>query len=337
MTVVHRQSSDAGVILIALLWILTALSGIALSFSRESFVEVTAAKNAQSLESSYFIARAGIAATIYQMMERRTAPTVRSARFQDEPDPIELVIVSGNLGDGSYEVEIQDESGKININTASQEQLLKLARATGIPEEDAGVIADSILDWRDSDELHRFNGAENDYYETLNPPYKAKNGRFDTVEELLLVKGVTATYFYGYTDPTSEDTVTYKYGLSRYFTVNSGNQINVNYAPLPVLQSIPGMSTQVAQAIYDQRKIKPFKNMSEINRDLPMNLSAVTLPFLTTTQTDTYTLTAAAWTGKSKAKRVIRTIINLNQGGENALYQTLYWNENIPDYEGTRP
>src|SRR5512135_469614 len=103
-----RRRDDKGVILIALLWILTALSVIALSFSREAFVEVAAARNAQSLEDSYFVARAGIAATVYQLMQRRYTQNLRQVELQDAPDPIDLGFFTGTLGNGVYRVDIQD-------------------------------------------------------------------------------------------------------------------------------------------------------------------------------------------------------------------------------------
>ena len=333
-----RLQTDSGVILIALLWILTALSVIALSFSRESFVEVAAARNAQSLEDSYFVARAGIAATIYQLMQKRRLPVVRQAALQEVQDPIELGIVTGTLGGGAYQVDIQDESGKINLNTVSEQQLRRLVEATGITKEDGDIIADSILDWRDADKMHRLNGAEDDYYESLIPSYNAKDSRFDTIEELLLVRGVTPTYFYGYPERTSSGSLVYKYGLSRCLTVyTNSNQINVDFAPLPVLMSVPGISPEAAQMIYDRRRVKPFTNTSEIMRELPMNLGASATSLLTTAKTGIYTLSASAHSARSKAKRVIRAIINLDQGGEDVPYQTLYWNENVPDYEGIKP
>src|SRR5947207_2464686 len=58
-------------------------------------------------------------------------------------------------------------------------------------------IANSILDWIDPDEDTRSNGAENDYYSTLSSPYRCKNGPLDTLEELLLVKGVTPQLLFG--------------------------------------------------------------------------------------------------------------------------------------------
>src|SRR5207248_8062397 len=38
---------------------------------------------------------------------------------------------------------------------------------------------------------------ESNYYQTLNPPYNAKNGPLDSLDELLLVKGVTPQLLYG--------------------------------------------------------------------------------------------------------------------------------------------
>jgi general secretion pathway protein K len=331
-----RLPTESGVILIALLWIMTALSVIALSFSRESFVEVTAARNAQSLEDSYFVARAGIDETVYRLIQKRLIPTVKRPELEETPDPLDLGIATGNVGGGVYQIDIQDESGKINLNIVQEEQLRALTAACGIPPEDAAIIVDSILDWKDTDKLHHVNGAEDDYYETLIPPYKAKNARFDTIEELLLVRGVTPEYFYGYPERATNGSIIYKYGLSRFFTVYSNrNQVNVNYAPLPVLQSILGMSPQAAQMIYDRRHIKPFKNTAEINHDLAVNLEPRTLTYLSTEQTGIYTLTASAHGEHSKAKRVIRAVISLQQN-ERAPYQIIYWNENVPDYEGTR-
>jgi general secretion pathway protein K len=329
--------TEAGVILIALLWILVALSVIALSFSRESFVEVAAARNAQSLEESYFLARAAVAETAYQILQKKLSPKLQQLELQDLPDPLDLGRVTRSFGGGTYRVDIQDESGKVNLNSVSEEQLRALVEASGINRPDSDIITDSIMDWRDSDSMHRLNGVEDDYYQTLNPPYKARNGAIPVIEELLLVKGVTPEYFYGRPEKAADGSIFYKYGLSRYLTVYSYRiQINVNFAPLPVLLSIPGMPPAAAQSIFERRKVKPFKNVGEITRDLPANLGANALTYLSTEQTDIYTLTISAQTEKSKARRVIRTIIRLD-GTERSYYRTLYWNENVPDYEGVNP
>ncbi len=328
---------ESGVILIALLWILTALSVIALSFSRESRVEVAAAKNAQSLEDSYFVARAGISATLYQLLQRRYVPALQQLELRDTPNPLDLGIVTGSLGEDAYQVDVQDESGKVAVNTVSEEFLRNLVEATGIPKPDSDIITDSILDWRDQDSEHRLNGAENDYYQTLNPPYNAKNGRIETTEELLLVRGVTPEYFYGYPVKNEDGSIGYKYGLSRYLTAYSNRpQVNVNSAALAVLQAIPGMPPGAAKLIYDRRHVKPFKAVPDISRDLGLSLGPNTLNSLAADTTTTFTLTASAHTANSKARRVIRAVVSLDATPTKP-YRILYWNENVPDYEGMTP
>ncbi|NLT67711.1 MAG: general secretion pathway protein GspK [Acidobacteria bacterium] len=333
----HPTADESGVILIALLWILVALCIIALSFAKETFVEVAAARNSQALKESYFIARGGIAATVYRLMGKRAIPARRQAQLREEPDALDLGRVTGSLGGGFYTVDIQDESGKVNINAVSDLQLRALIQAAGIEQQDVDIIADSILDWRDPDKAHHLNGAEDDYYQTLDPPYYAKNGRFDTIEELLLVRGVTAEYFYGRPERAPDGSVTHRYGLSRYLTVySSRNQVNVNHAPLAVLLSVPGMPPEAARLIYERRLLKPFESVAEITRDLPVNLGTTTTQFLSVDQTGVYALTVSAGTPNSKAVSVIRTVVSL-EAGANTPYRTLYWNENVPDYEGMKP
>jgi len=109
----HAEFGQKGVILIALLWILTALSMIALSFSRETFVEVAAARNARDLAVSYYAARAGIATTIYQIMQRRLVRACASLELPGPPDPIDLGLVQGKFEDAEYRVA---DPGRIRQN-----------------------------------------------------------------------------------------------------------------------------------------------------------------------------------------------------------------------------
>ena len=58
-------------------------------------------------------------------------------------------------------------------------------------------VADAIVDWLDMDSSPRPYGAEDDYYTALSPPYHCKNGPLDSLEELLLVRGVTPELLFG--------------------------------------------------------------------------------------------------------------------------------------------
>ena len=65
----------------------------------------------------------------------------------------------------------------------------------GMTEE----VADAILDWLDEDEEPRPLGAEfADYYLNLQPAYKPANGPIQSIEQLLLVRGVTPQMLFGY-------------------------------------------------------------------------------------------------------------------------------------------
>lgn len=324
--------NERGVILIALLWILVALSVVALSFSREGFVEVAAARNARDLTRSYYVARAGIAATVYELWKKRTRPPVRGIELAEEPNPIDLGKLSGRLGDGYYDVEIQDESGKINLNFVQEEHLRSLLAVLEIPKPEADIITDSIQDWRDLDNLHRINGAEDDYYQSLETPYKAKNGQFDTVEELLQVRGITADYFYGHEEAGPDGAPRYRYGLSRYLTVYSppSGRVNINHAPLVVLLSIPGMPPEAAQFIYERRLAKPVRDLGGIMKELPVQLGANVMPLLSTGETGFYMLTSFGRLENSKVRRVVRTVISLDMR-DASRYMILYWNENVPN------
>jgi len=154
----------------------------------------------------------------------------------------------------TFTVEIIDEAGKLNINTATREQLLYLPDMT----ED---IADSIIDWRDGDDDISQGGAESGYYLNLPFGYETRNAPFRTIRELLLVKGVTPGLFYG--DATLDENVSeYNEGWINYLTCYSwdtnkdsqGNdRVNINSASESELTSRLGISRAHARWIVENR------------------------------------------------------------------------------------
>ena len=95
---------------------------------------------------------------------------------------------------------LEDESTRLNLNTLTT--LDKALAGTGrqllmaLPDMTEDV-ADAILDWLDEDDEPREFGSEIEHYSGLQPPYGTKNGPLDTVEELLLVNGVTPELLFG--------------------------------------------------------------------------------------------------------------------------------------------
>src|SRR5437660_7264551 len=108
-----------------------------------------------------------------------------------DPDGATSGVVSANQG---WYYGVNDESAKINLQSLMQldssgqvayNLLMKLPNMTD-------DVANSILDWIDPRTTQpRSSGAKDTYYMTLSPPYHCKNGPLDSLEELLLVKGMT--------------------------------------------------------------------------------------------------------------------------------------------------
>jgi type II secretory pathway component PulK len=93
---------------------------------------------------------------------------------------------------------LMDESAKLNLNVLNKmglddEQSRTLLMGLPLMTEE---IADAILDWIDPDDNAREFGAEAEYYET-ETVYTTKNGPLETIDELLLVRGVTPELLYG--------------------------------------------------------------------------------------------------------------------------------------------
>ncbi len=95
---------------------------------------------------------------------------------------------------------LEDESTRLNLNVLSaiDQAVPDGARQVlmALPGMDE-YVADAILDWIDPDDEPREFGAEIDYYSGLYPPYAPRNGPLQTVDELLLVRGVTPELLFG--------------------------------------------------------------------------------------------------------------------------------------------
>ncbi len=99
---------------------------------------------------------------------------------------------------------VDNESNKININTAPDNQIRnKILELLGeVYSEESDRLTDAILDWRDTDTLVRTHGAEADAYDSLDLVYRPANGPFKVLTELLLVRGMSSDVFWG--DPLTD-------------------------------------------------------------------------------------------------------------------------------------
>jgi len=152
-------------------------------------------------------------------------------RYSDDG---ESVFNEAELGNGVYSIDMADEERKININTASQDVLERLFRIAGGAEiDDAHIIASSIVDWRDTDSNALAGGAEDSFYKQLEIPYECKDGNFQVLEELLLVRGMTDEIFLKVKD---------------LITVYGEGKVNINTAGRQTLYAL-GMNDALADKI----------------------------------------------------------------------------------------
>ncbi len=318
-----------GAVLVMVLWVMLAMSLLALSFSASIRTEVDAARNVVDQKESYYLARAGVEYVIYKVIEAQTAfariQQRREGGLQSIP-PVLTGYVDLPLARGGARVQIIDETGKMNVNLTPGYLLYNLLIMVGLQEQQADMITDSIEDWRDRDDLHRLNGAENDYYQGLEEPYLAKNGLFDVPEELLLVKGITPEVFYGRKGMNQDGEPIEYYALQKYFTTfTTINRINVNSAPLPVLAAIPGLDFATAAEIQRMRQEVPIANVTEIMERIP-GIPTEASRLLSTVRSNVYTLVSDGYLTDSEVIGRIRCVVRVDPSSPRG-YSVLYWNE----------
>lgn len=279
------EKNENGIAMMVVLWVLVLLIALATEFAFSMKMEVNTTRNFKEDVESYYLAKAGIALAMSEIVKPARFHSIHpdhgwitgnpqtpeqeseNNNGADEAgsfagfEPVDKTKGDGeteiafdviarekiSFGNGEITYTITDENGKIAINKASRGVLLKVMQYAGIEigvERD--IIVDSILDWIDNDSNHRINGAEDDYYKNEGLPYTAKNGRIETLTELLKVRGMTKEIFYG-SSKDENDSGKYK-GLENILTVYDASPVNPNTASPEVL-SVLFEETQVQEIL----------------------------------------------------------------------------------------
>lgn len=304
---------ESGVALIISLWVLALLTVIVTEFSVSMRTETNITRNFKAESESYYLALAGIekakeeimSPSVVQCLDEKGNIVFKKIEDTKEKDKGPVQREDLKLEKGTYSYEIIDEESKLNLNTATPEMLRRLFTATGVKDKALDTIVDSIIDWRDTDNLKQLNGAEEDYYRSLPEPYSSKDRNFDTVEELLLVKGMSQEIFYGSAGKEGEDS--YK-GVSKFLTVKSSGMININTAPKEVLESAFGSVS--ADTIMAQREQTGCIST-------PLNVPNGSL------QSMHFTILSKGGS-KESVNRTVKAIVRKAPNGVNILY----WNDN---------
>ena len=178
--------SRRGSILILVLWILVLLSFLAGEYLAHNREKAVLSSNTWDLEKENQAIN-----SVIQLFSTNVSPL---SGQEEENEWVNLSPGGVNLW-----VKVENEGKKTNINSATDSKIReKIRNIMGDErEEDTDQLTDAILDWRDADNLTRMNGAEDEYYQQHGLAYVPGNGPFQSLTELLLVKGMTSALFWG--------------------------------------------------------------------------------------------------------------------------------------------
>lgn len=250
------RRDERGFALVVVIWVLAVLLVVVAEFARTMRLEAETTRNYREAVSALRLAEAGYHRALAELLpdafsheldvEGRLVFRRSLLGVPEAPARTDLA-----LGPGRFSYRISDEEGRINLNRAAPAVLDRLLTELGVTKLDRDVIVDSILDWRDPNDLRRLHGAESDYYLGLAVPYRAKDADFDAVEELIQVRGVTPGLLFGAPG---------RPGLAEFLTVVGSGRINLNTASPTVLRVLGFAQAEVDQIVQG----RPFPTLQQV-------------------------------------------------------------------------
>jgi general secretion pathway protein K len=311
-------AGEDGVVLVLVLLILALISVMVLSWAQEWRTELKLASNYGKAHQCQRLAEAGIYYALGKMVVAKRAELQGQAIasqaaeadfWEGDQQPHRL-----ELPDGLVEVKIADEAGKINLNLASEELLRRFFTVLGLSELQVRTMVDSILDWRSRGDYPRPYGAKSAYYLSLDPPYAAKAGKFETVEELAWVHGFEASPWIA--------------RLSQWLTIQTTSpSINLNTAPLEVLLAV-GLPQDAAVSLIATRQTAPLRSLQETPQ-LSANPLLGQFQQFSFRSSSFFTITSTGMVNKHEGAYTIKAIVRL-EVNRKVPWSILSWYDGYP-------
>jgi type II secretory pathway component PulK len=313
-TLFKRNSRRSGIALVMVMLVVMILTVVAGAFAYRMRVEMRLARHVNNDADLEWIARSAVERVKFLIGQKERIPLEANYEANNQiwaggtgaTNSVlsEFAVQPVEINGGSYTYKVFDNESKFNINLADETVLRQALILMGVDAGEFPTIVDSILDWIDTDNNTHIAGAETDYYMSLPTPYVAKNGLIDDIFELELIKGITPAMFWGPaitgvrpsrfapggsgSRPVSRragEEAVYPVGLKDLFTAISGGRININRADATMLQIIPDVDANTAQAIINWRNgpdgvpgtedDQPFRNVGELR-----NVGAFSQPMI---------------------------------------------------------
>lgn len=255
--------NDQGFALLIVIMVLLLASFLASQLSLDVRTEQRLAANAKERNRAVILAEAGINIALFRLMDKPV-----DLEAEDEYGRLE----NGRqythfLKGGLVRYYAVNESGKMDLNAGDPSLLALFLRYRKLSAEQTAVVLDSLLDWKDSDDLPRLSGAEQEYYMHLPEPYMPRNGNIEDPGEFFLIRG---------TEPLAGT-----FPAPEVFTVhNPGKRINVNSLTPAMLDFIVEGDESRRQAYHEARRLDGSLNAAMIRQILGERRFAELEPFL---------------------------------------------------------
>ena len=295
---IDMRNHQRGAALILVMWVIAFMAVLLGSFSLIARTESLQSRHLFDATTARYAAQAGLERAVVAL---------------GNPDPTRRWVGDGRPYEFDFDtahvhVELTDESGKIDLNSADDQMLQGLLMSVGLDQAQATELADAIQDFRDPDDTPRPHGAESDMYKSRGLPYGTRNQPFSTVAEVQQVLGMNYELY-----RKIEPAITIYSGVPRP---------NAAYAPLEALLAMPGMTPEIAQQLIAARQ--------QVQPGQP-NASALTLPDGTPLVANgggtTYTIKSRA-TLSNGASTVLDASIRLGGvGAAGRPYTVLRWRD----------
>ena len=232
------EESERGFILVAVLWILSALAVLSAVYSLYVSNAAVAAHVTDDGVNAEAAVRAGVELAAYEL----TAAPESSGSAQLTAAPGSSRPAQGGfafrLGRSRIKVSFIAEGARIDLNAAPKKLLVGLFEAIGAKPDDADTFADRVVGWRKKADGEG-QDAEAEIYKSEGYSYAPREAPFQNTLELSLVAGIP------------------KHIIERILplvTVYSGQaQIDVRVASPEVLAALPGMTPDVLRQVLAQR------------------------------------------------------------------------------------
>jgi len=286
------STKQRGIALVMVLWTLALLTILATGYSRMMRTETMLTANLVHSSQAAALAEAGINAAIAELLKpsQEQAWKTDGTRYEYE------------LNNNLIAIQIRAESGKIDLNKARTELLYGLLESVNVTKDDLLPLLQAILDWRDKDHQVRNHGAEDADYRNAGISHGAKDGPFNSLDELLLVKGFTPALYRK---------------IRPALTIYSHNTgIYPQSAPREALLAIPFMTITTVDSYLEQREAS-----NEADQLIP--LPGVDAKYIAKARGKIFSITSEAKINHTRAQ--LNAVIILRSNGQRP-YSILSWN-----------